>query len=63
MDFINKKTGESQKQNLPGPGMDTSKVNWKQMGCECSEKGAQDPWEPAQCTARVSQAQLTSCDD
>lgn len=33
------------------------------MGCECSEKGAGDPWETAQCTVRVSQAQLTSCDD
>lgn len=40
LDFINKKTGESQKQDLPGPGMDTDKVNWKQMGCGCSEKGA-----------------------
>lgn len=39
LDFI-KKTGESQKQDLPGPGMDSSKVKWKQMGCECSEKGA-----------------------
>lgn len=40
LDFINKKTGKSQKQDLPGPDIDTNKVNWKQMGCECSEKGA-----------------------
>lgn len=40
LDFVNRKTREYQEWELQGPGMDTGKVNWKQMDCEYSEKEA-----------------------
>lgn len=62
LNFIKRKMGEFQKQELLEPDIDSEKLQSKLEadGLWMLRKGSCDPWEPAWFKARISQAQLIS---